>query len=151
MATSKDPLARWRQFCRGQWKEQEKRGTEEKRWEDNIKEWTGMGFWDSLRAAEDRDGWKGIVATSSVMPRRPPRLRDWEMRERKIRLDQPIKEVKIISKAQNSEKMIKKRKWWTIQDNRYILGFRIIHISGWKFRQKHIQRVYWFNNSMSKY
>ena len=41
-----------------------------------IKEWTGMGFGDSLRAAEDREGWKGIVAASSVMPRRPPRLRD---------------------------------------------------------------------------
>ena len=50
--------------------------TQKKRWEDNIKEWTGMGFGDSLRAAEDREGWKGIVATSSVVPRRPPRLRD---------------------------------------------------------------------------
>ena len=39
-------------------------------------EWTGMGFGDSLRAAEDREGWKGIVATSSVVSRRPPRLRD---------------------------------------------------------------------------
>ena len=44
----------------------------------NIKEWTGMGFGDSLRAAEDREGWKGIVATSSVVPRRPPRLRNWD-------------------------------------------------------------------------
>ena len=35
-----------------------------------------MGFGDSLRAAEDREGWKGIVATSSVMTRRPLRLRD---------------------------------------------------------------------------
>ena len=47
-----------------------------KRWEDNVKEWTGMGFGDSLRAAEDREGWTGIVATSSVVPRRPPRLSD---------------------------------------------------------------------------
>ena len=38
-----------------------------KRWEDNIKEWTGMEFGDSLRAAEDREGWTGIVATSSVV------------------------------------------------------------------------------------
>ena len=53
-----------------------RRGRQKKRWEDNIKEWTGMGFGDSLRAAEDREGWKGIVATSSVVPRRPPRLRD---------------------------------------------------------------------------
>ena len=35
-----------------------------------------MGFGDSLRAAEDREGWKGINATSSVVPQRPPRLRD---------------------------------------------------------------------------
>ena len=27
-----------------------------------------MEFGDSLRAAEDREGWKGIVATSSVVP-----------------------------------------------------------------------------------
>ena len=44
-----------------------RRGRQKKRWEDNIKEWMGMGFGDSLRAAEDREGWKGIVATSSVM------------------------------------------------------------------------------------
>ena len=53
-----------------------RKGRLKKRWEDNIKEWTGMGFEDSLRAAEDREGWKGIVATSSVVPRRPPKLRD---------------------------------------------------------------------------
>ena len=53
-----------------------RRGRQKKRWEDNIKEWTGMGFGDSLRAAEDREGWKGIVAASSVVHRRPPRLRD---------------------------------------------------------------------------
>ena len=33
-----------------------RRGRQKKRWEDNIKEWTGMGFGDSLRAAEDREG-----------------------------------------------------------------------------------------------
>ena len=55
-----------------------RRGRQKKRWEDNIKEWTGMGFGDFLRAAEDREGRKGIVATSSVVPRRPPRLRDWD-------------------------------------------------------------------------
>ena len=41
----------------------------QKRREDNIKEWTEMRFGDSLRAAEDRAGWKGIVATTSVVPR----------------------------------------------------------------------------------
>ena len=49
---------------------------QKKIWEDNTKEWTGMEFGDPLRATEDREGWKGIVATSSVVPRRPPRLRD---------------------------------------------------------------------------
>ena len=53
-----------------------RRGRQKKRWEDNIKEWTGMGFAESLRAAEDREGWKGIVAMSSVVPRRPTRLID---------------------------------------------------------------------------
>ena len=53
-----------------------RRGRQKKRWEDNVKDLTGMGFGDPLRAAEDREGWKGIVATSSVMARGPPRLRD---------------------------------------------------------------------------
>ena len=53
-----------------------RRRRQKKRWEDNIKELTGMGFGDSLKAAEDREGWKGSLATSSVVPRRPPRLRD---------------------------------------------------------------------------
>ena len=46
-----------------------RRGRQKKRWEDNVKEWMGMGFGDSLRAAEDREGLKGIVAASSVVPR----------------------------------------------------------------------------------
>ena len=33
-----------------------RRGRQKKRWEDNIKEWMGMGFGDSLRTAEDREG-----------------------------------------------------------------------------------------------
>ena len=45
-----------------------------KRWEDNIKEWTGMDFASSTRAAENRSRWKGIVANSSVMPRRPSKV-----------------------------------------------------------------------------
>ena len=57
-----------------------RRGRQNKRWEDTIKEWTGMGFGVSLRAAEDRERWKGIVATSSVVPQRPPRWREWDVR-----------------------------------------------------------------------
>ena len=47
-----------------------KRQTEEEG-EDNIKEWTGMDFASSARAAENRTRWKGIVANLSVVPRRP--------------------------------------------------------------------------------
>ena len=43
-------------------------------WEDNIKEWTGMDFASSTRTAENRTRWKGIVANSSVMPRRPSKV-----------------------------------------------------------------------------
>ena len=48
-----------------------KRGRQKKRWEDNIKEWTGMDYASSTRAAENKTRWKGIVANSSVVPRRP--------------------------------------------------------------------------------
>ena len=33
----------------------------QKKWEDNIKEWTEIGFEDSLRAAEDRKGGKVLL------------------------------------------------------------------------------------------
>ena len=46
----------------------------QKRWEDNIKERTGMDFASSTRAAENRTKWKGIVAKSSVVPRRPSKV-----------------------------------------------------------------------------
>ena len=39
-----------------------KRGRQKKRWEDNIKEWTGLDFNSSQIAAEDRQRWKKIVA-----------------------------------------------------------------------------------------
>ena len=67
MAISQDPLA-WKTILQGTVKEANRRGKQKKRWEDNIKEWTGMRFGDSLRAAEDREGWKGIVVMSSVVP-----------------------------------------------------------------------------------
>ena len=51
-----------------------KRGRQKKRWEDSIKEWTGVDFASSTRAAENRSRWKGIVANSSVVPRRPSKV-----------------------------------------------------------------------------
>ena len=43
-------------------------GRQKKTWENSIKEWTGMDFVSSTRAAENRTRWEGIVATSSVVP-----------------------------------------------------------------------------------
>ena len=51
-----------------------RRGRHKKRWEDNIKEWTGMEFVSSTRAAENRTRWKGIVANISVVPQWPSPL-----------------------------------------------------------------------------
>ena len=45
-----------------------RKGRLKKRWEDNIKEWTGLDFASSTRAAENRTRWKGIVANSSAVP-----------------------------------------------------------------------------------
>ena len=59
-----------------------KRGRQKKRWEDNIKEWTGMDFASSTRAAENRSRLKGIVANSSVVPRRPSKV--WDTIENRI-------------------------------------------------------------------
>ena len=39
--------------------EKRKRDRQKKRWEDNIKEWTGMDFSSATRAAENRTRWKG--------------------------------------------------------------------------------------------
>ena len=78
MATSQDPLTWRRQFCKGQWKEQE--GEEDRRRDGKItsrngREWGLEIPWGQRKT---REGWKGIVAASSVVPRRPPRLRDWD-------------------------------------------------------------------------
>ena len=47
-----------------------------KKWEDNIREWTGLEFGKSQRAVENREKWRKLVAKSSVVPQRPSRLRD---------------------------------------------------------------------------
>ena len=61
-------------ILQGTEKGKRKRGRQKKRWEDNIKEWTGLDFASSTRAAENRSRWKGIVANSSVVPRRPSKV-----------------------------------------------------------------------------
>ena len=52
------------------------RRTKRKRWEDNIREWTGLEFGKSERAVENKEKRRKLVAISSVVPQRPSRLRD---------------------------------------------------------------------------
>ena len=52
-----------------------RQGRQRKRWEDNIREWTGLEFGRTQRAVENREKWRKLVA-KSVVPQRPSRLRD---------------------------------------------------------------------------
>ena len=47
-----------------------------KRWEDNIREWTGLEFAKSQRAVENREKWRKLFAKSSVVPQQPSQLKD---------------------------------------------------------------------------
>ena len=53
-----------------------RQGRQRKRWEDNIREWTGLEFSKSQRAVENREKWRKVVVKSSVVPQRPSRLRN---------------------------------------------------------------------------
>ena len=53
-----------------------RQGRQRKRWEDNIREWTGLEFGKSQRAVENREKWRKLVAKSSVVHEQPLRLRD---------------------------------------------------------------------------
>ena len=58
------------------------RGRQKKRWEDNMKEWTGLEWNILLRKAENRKEWRKLVVKSTVVPQRSARVRD---RQDKIR------------------------------------------------------------------
>ena len=74
--TSHDHLDWPRLSYREQFKEGRWRGRQRKRWEDNIKEWTGLEWNIILRKAENREEWRKLVVKSTVVPRRSARLRD---------------------------------------------------------------------------
>ena len=61
-------------ILQGTVKGRRRQGRQRKRWEDNIREWTGLEFGKSQRAVEKK--WRKLVAKSSVVPQRPSRLRD---------------------------------------------------------------------------
>ena len=39
------------------------------RWEDIVREWTGLEVTKSQRAVENKERWRKLVAKSSVVPR----------------------------------------------------------------------------------
>ena len=45
-----------------------RQGRQRKRWEDNMREWTGLEFGKSQRAVENREKWRKVVAKLSVLP-----------------------------------------------------------------------------------
>ena len=51
-----------------------RQGRQWKRWEDNIRVWTGLAFTKSQRAVENRGKWRKMVVKSTVVPQGPLRL-----------------------------------------------------------------------------
>ena len=56
-------------------KEGRRQKRQKKRWEDNIRKWTGLEVGKSQRAVENTEKWRKLVVISSVVPQRPLRLR----------------------------------------------------------------------------
>ena len=52
-----------------------RQGRQLKRWEDNIREWTGLVFTKSQRAVQNREEWRKLAVKSTVVPQHPSRLR----------------------------------------------------------------------------
>ena len=74
-----------------------RQGRQRKRWEDNIREWTGLEFGKSQRAVENREKWRKLVAKSSVVPQRPQQdqlVWSWQLCERDIILLQNRRMIK---------------------------------------------------------
>ena len=53
-----------------------RKAKQRKRWEDNIREWTGLELAKSQRAVENREEWRKLVMNSSVVHQQPSQLRD---------------------------------------------------------------------------
>ena len=48
-----------------------RQGRQRKRWEDNIREWTGLEFGKSQKAVENRKNWRKLVANHLWFPNDP--------------------------------------------------------------------------------
>ena len=53
-----------------------RQGRQKKKWEGNIREWTGLEFAKSPRAVENREKWRKVAMKSSVVHQRPVLLRN---------------------------------------------------------------------------
>ena len=74
----------WQAILQGTVKGGSRQGRQKKRWEDNIREWTGLEFGKSQRAVENREEWRKLVVKSPVVPQQPPQKRDrWRWRWRR--------------------------------------------------------------------
>ena len=47
-----------------------------KRLEDDKREWTGLEFAKSQRAVGNREKWRKLVVKASVVPQRPPAVKE---------------------------------------------------------------------------
>ena len=66
--------------CKTQQKAGRRQGRQKKRWEDNIREWSGLEIAKSQQAAENREKWRQLVVKSSIVPQRPMRMRVGKVR-----------------------------------------------------------------------
>ena len=67
---------------RGKMKGGRRQGRQRKRWEVNVRKWTGLEFAKSQRAVENSEKWRKLVVKSSVVPQRPSRLWNrWDERD----------------------------------------------------------------------
>ena len=53
-----------------------RQGRQRKRGKDNMREWTGLEFTKTKRAMKNKEKWRKLVMKSSVVPKRPSRLRN---------------------------------------------------------------------------
>ena len=58
-------------ILRGTVKGGRRQGGQRKRWEDNIREWTGVELVKSQRALKNREIWRKLVVKSCVVPQQP--------------------------------------------------------------------------------
>ena len=55
-----------RTILQGTVKGERRQGRQRKKWEDNIREWTGLGFAKSQRAVENRGKWRKLTPGNNL-------------------------------------------------------------------------------------